>query len=68
MASLRKRGDLQWQARIARKGYPAQVRTFNTKAEAEAWARALESEMDRGSFVSRWASETFMPPNLLRQR
>lgn len=51
MASLRKRGDLQWQARIARKGYPAQVRTFNTKAEAEAWARALESEMDRGSFL-----------------
>lgn len=58
MASLRKRGDLQWQARIARKGYPAQVKTFNTKAEAEAWARALESEMDRGSFVSRVEAES----------
>lgn len=57
MASFRKRGELQWQARISRKGFPPQVRTFNTKADAEAWARQIESEIDRGVFVSRAAAE-----------
>jgi hypothetical protein len=27
--------------------------TFDTKASAEAWARQIEAEMDRGVFVSR---------------
>lgn len=57
MASFRKRGDLQWQARISRKGFPAQVKTFSTRAEAEAWARQVESEIDRGVFVSRVEAE-----------
>ncbi|HCE6497185.1 TPA: tyrosine-type recombinase/integrase [Pseudomonas aeruginosa] len=57
MASFRKRGDLQWQARINRKGFPAQVKTFSTRAEAEAWARQVESEIDRGVFVSRVEAE-----------
>lgn len=57
MASFRKRGELQWQVRISRKGFPPQVKTFNTRAEAEAWARQLESEMDRGVFVSRAEAE-----------
>ena len=29
----------------------------DTRAEAEAWSRAMESEMDRGIFVSRVESE-----------
>ena len=57
MASFRKRGELQWQARIARKGFPAQVKTFNTKSEAEAWAAIIESTMARGTFVSSAESE-----------
>lgn len=57
MASFRKRGELQWQARISRKGFPAQVKTFSTRAEAEMWARQVESEMDRGIFVSRTEAE-----------
>lgn len=57
MASFRKRGELQWQARIARKGFPPQVRTFMTRADAEAWARQVESEIDRGAFVSRTEAE-----------
>jgi len=58
MASFRKRGELQWQARISRKGFPPQVKTFNTRADAETWARLIESEMDRGVFVSRTEAET----------
>lgn len=57
MASFRKRGELQWQARIARKGFPPQVKTFMTRADAEAWARQVESEIDRGVFVSRTEAE-----------
>lgn len=53
MATIRKRGELQWQAIVKRKGYPLQSKTWNTRKEAEAWARAIESEMDRGAFVSR---------------
>jgi len=57
VATITKRGDLQWQVKIRRKGFPLQSRTFNTKAEAEAWARAVEHEMDRGFFVDRSEAE-----------
>lgn len=58
MASISRRGDLQWQARVRRKGYPVQIKTFNTRADAEAWARQVESEIDRGVFVSRVEAES----------
>lgn len=51
MASFRQRGG-KWQARVIRDGYPAQTKTFATKADAEKWARALESEIDKGQFVN----------------
>lgn len=52
-----KRGDLQWRARVRRAGYPEQSKTFETKAQAEAWKRDVESKMDRGVFVDRSALE-----------
>jgi hypothetical protein len=57
MATFDKRGDLQWRARVRRRGYPVQSQTYNTRAEAEAWARQRESEMERGVFVSRTEAE-----------
>ena len=51
MAYIRKRGDLQWQVEIRKKGFPTVSKTLNTKAEAEAWAAVRESEMVRGVFV-----------------
>jgi integrase len=53
MATFLKRGDLQWQAKIRRKGFSSQTKTFNARADAESWARQLENEMDRGVFLSR---------------
>ncbi|UEO00418.1 site-specific integrase [Acidiferrobacter thiooxydans] len=50
-------GKRVWQAHVRRRGYPAQVRTFDTKAEAEAWAATIESEIARGVFVSRAEAE-----------
>lgn len=57
MATFRKRGPYQWEAQIRRRGYPAQSKTFETKAEAEAWASMIESEMARGVWVSRGEAE-----------
>lgn len=51
MASFRQRGG-KWQARVLREGYPDQTKTFETKADAEKWARAIESEIDKGQFVN----------------
>ncbi|MHB8252365.1 MAG: tyrosine-type recombinase/integrase [Acidiferrobacter sp.] len=58
MAAIQKRGDLQWRARVRRRGYPLQTKSFTTRAKAEAWARQAEGEMDRGVFVSRAEAES----------
>lgn len=58
MATIRKRGDLQWQAIVKRKGHPPISKTFNTRKDAETWARRVESEMDRGAYIDRSAAET----------
>lgn len=56
-----------WQAKIRRKGYPAQSRTFDSKADAEKWARGVEHAMDRGCFVdSREAERTTLAEALER--
>ena len=53
MATIRKRGDYQWQVMIRRKGHADQTKTFETKESAVKWARMIEGEIDRGVFVSR---------------
>lgn len=57
MATIRKRGPYQWEARIRRKGWPLQCKTFEKKQDAEEWARDIESEMGRGIFTSRKEAE-----------
>jgi integrase len=51
MASFRQHGN-GWQGRIRRRGYPDITKTFETKADAEMWARSVESEIDKGQFVN----------------
>lgn len=46
MATIRKLRD-KWQAQVRRKGSPPRARSFETKLEAERWARGLEAEHDR---------------------
>ncbi|WP_313113008.1 tyrosine-type recombinase/integrase [Pseudescherichia sp.] len=58
MATLRKRGNYQWEAQIRKRGFPSQTKTFNTKVEAEAWAKMIESEMTRGVWLSRSEAES----------
>ncbi|MFC6307486.1 site-specific integrase [Paraburkholderia dipogonis] len=47
MASIRQRNG-RWQVRIARKGYPSEVQTFDSKTAAAQWARSVETNLDRG--------------------
>lgn len=55
MASIRKRsgpgGRTVWQAQIIRKGQSPRYRTFDTKSEAQAWAREIERAMTRGHML-----------------
>ena len=47
----------KWRGVVRRKGYPHLKKTFKRKADAEKWARQIESEMDRGVFISRREAE-----------
>ena len=58
MATIRKRGEYQWEAQVRRKGYSAISKTFEIKVQAEDWARAQETDMRRGVFIDRREAET----------
>ncbi|MBW9247882.1 MAG: tyrosine-type recombinase/integrase [Acidithiobacillus ferriphilus] len=47
-----------YQAKIRKKGYPTQNKTFRTKKDAEAWATVVESEMVRGVWRDRSQAES----------
>lgn len=51
MATFRQRND-KWQARVQKKGYQAATKSFNNKADAIRWAKQIETELDKGSFVN----------------
>lgn len=51
MASITKRGAY-WRAQVRPKGHASVSRTFDTKVQAEAWARGIEVQIDRGQYVS----------------
>jgi hypothetical protein len=66
MASIRQRAGV-WQARIRRKGYPDEVSSFNTKADAQAWARSLEAAMDQGVHQATHSARNVLLSDLLHR-
>lgn len=66
MASIRKHGN-GWQARVRRKGFPDSTRTFQSKSDAERWARNAEAEMERGAFVDRTLAENSILAEVLER-
>lgn len=52
MASILQVGE-RWRALIRRKGHRAQCKTFDTKAQALAWARSVETGIDSGEIVAK---------------
>lgn len=65
MAAIRKKGERQWHVQIRKRGYPAQTKTFTNKSDAERWATIIESEMERGVFVSRTEAEATLIKDVL---
>lgn len=57
MASIKNRGPFQFQAQVRRKGYPTQTRTFESRRDAEDWAKKVELEMRQRTFVDRSEAE-----------
>lgn len=69
MATIRKlRG--RWQAAVRRKGVAPRAKSFDTKADAERWARSLEAELDRCGALpdTRPAEKTTLAQVLTRYR
>ena len=58
MATITKRGEYQWQAKVRCKGFPPVSKTFNTKKDAELWSSTTESEMGRGVYTDRSSAES----------
>ncbi len=56
MASIRNRNG-KWQARITRKGQFPVAKSFQSKQDAERWARQIESDMDKGCYTNQILAE-----------
>jgi integrase len=57
MAAIRRRGDMQYQAEVRKKGYPAQRKTFIYKEDAILWGKETEVKIERGLFFDRTTAE-----------
>ncbi len=53
MATITKTQSNTFKVQIRKAGIPAITKTYKTKADAQKWARLIESEMDRGIFINR---------------
>lgn len=67
MATIRKRGEGQYHVQIRKRGYPTQTKTFTREADARRWATIIESEMERGVFVSRSEAESTLVKDVLQR-
>jgi len=66
MASIRQRAGT-WQARVRRKGYPEEVGSFGTKAEAQKWARSIQAAMHQGTHQSIEAAKDLLLADVLER-
>ncbi len=57
MATIVRRGKGQWQAKIRKKGYRRLSKTFYYRDEAVAWAREIESKMDKNLYFDTTEAE-----------
>ncbi len=67
MPTIRKKGEGQWHVQIRKRGFPSQTKTFTKEADARRWATIIESEMERGVFVSRTEAEATLVKDVLQR-
>lgn len=74
MATIRKRGEYQWCAQIEKKNRATglvhkEIRTFQTKNEAQDWAKSVETDLARGIYNdTRQSSGTALRDLIIRYR
>jgi integrase len=66
MATFRNRKN-KWQARVRRSSQPDVTKTFLTKTDAEKWARSIEIEIDRGTFINTSYAQKTLFKDLIQQ-
>ena len=57
MATITKTQSNTFKVLIRKSGIATQIKTFKIKADAQKWARLIESEIDRGIFIDRSEAE-----------
>ena len=57
MAYFKQLKTKHWQVQIRRHRIKALTKTFPNRDDAQKWARLIESEIDRGIYVSRYEAE-----------
>jgi integrase len=67
VGQITKRGEYQWRAKVRRKGFPEQSRTFTYREDAEKWVRMVESELETTGFVDRREAEKNTLGDVLRR-
>ncbi|MHB1700891.1 MAG: site-specific integrase [Acidobacteriaceae bacterium] len=60
MATITKRGEFSHQVIIRRRGQPTITKTFSTRTNASAWARKVESELERGLWRDTSAADALL--------
>lgn len=66
MAAFRNRNN-KWQARVRRIGQPDITKTFFTRQDAEKWARSIEIDLDRGTYINKSIAEKTQFKDILDQ-
>jgi len=57
VATITRTPSGMWKALVRKKGWPATIKTFRTKRDAQDWARRTEDEMVRSVYIHRAPSE-----------
>lgn len=66
MPTIVSRGPYQYQAKVRVKGQPTVSKTFTVKADAERWARQVQAELERGTYLPRRTAEITTIADLAR--
>ena len=66
MATISNRNN-KWQARVRRLGQPSITKTFLIKQDAEKWARSIEIDLDRGTYINKGIAEKTQFKDILQQ-
>jgi integrase len=66
MATISNRNN-KWHVRVRRSGQPTVAKTFLIRTDAEKWARSIEIEIDRGSYVNTSYAQKTLFKDLIQQ-